>query len=115
MLDPYLLPNGTLQNRLGTDDPSELLRREDQLVSLRQTVLARKRPSAPFDFNKLSEIHRYLFQDVYDWAGKPRSCDLRKAAYSDSDESPKQFTPSSKIKAEADRIFGTLIRKNELR
>ncbi|EKS34481.1 Fic/DOC family protein [Afipia broomeae] len=115
MLDPYLLPNGTLQNRLGTDDPSELLRREDQLVSLRQTVLARTRPSAPFDFNKLSEIHRYLFQDVYEWAGKPRSCDLRKAAYSDSDESPKQFTPSSKIKAEADRIFGTLIRKNELR
>ena len=41
--------------------------------------------------------------------------DLRKAAYLDSDESPKQFTPSSKIKAEADRIFGTLIRKNELR
>jgi cell filamentation protein len=115
VLDPYLLPNGTLQNRLGTDDPSELLRREDQLVSLRQAVLARKRSSAPFDFDKLGEIHRYLFQDVYEWAGKPRSCDLRKAAYSDSDESPKQFTPSSKIKAEADRIFGALIRNNELR
>ena len=115
MLDPYLLPNGTLRNRLDTDDPSELLRREDQLVSLRQAVLARKRSSAPFDFDKLGEIHRYLFQDVYEWAGKPRSCDLRKAAYSDSDESPKQFTPSSKIKAEADRIFGALIRNNELR
>jgi hypothetical protein len=56
VLDPYLLPNGTLQNRLGTDDPSELLRREDQLVSLRQAVLARKRSSAPFDFDKLGEI-----------------------------------------------------------
>jgi hypothetical protein len=30
-------------------------------------------------------------------------------------KSPKQFTPSSKIKAEADRIFGALIRNNELR
>ncbi len=84
-------------------------------MSLRQAVLARKRSNALFDFDRLKEIHRYLFQDVYEWAGKPRSCDLRKAAYSDSDESPKQFTPSSKIKAEADRIFGSLIRNNELR
>jgi cell filamentation protein len=74
--DPYVLPNGTLRNRLGVDDPSELLLREDQLVSLRQMVLARKGLSAPFDFDKLREIHRYLFQDVYDWAGKPRICDL---------------------------------------
>jgi hypothetical protein len=37
------------------------------------------------DFDKLKEIHRYLFQDVYEWVGKPRS---------DSDESPNQFKPS---------------------
>ena len=115
MPDPYLLPNGTLRNKFGTDDPSELLRKEDQIVSLRQMVLARRRPNSPFDFDNLRQIHRYLFQDVYEWAGKPRTCDLRKAAYSDSDESPKHFTASSKIKSEADRIFGALFRDNELR
>jgi cell filamentation protein len=113
--DPYVLPNGTLRNRLGVGDASELSRREDQLAAARQAILVRKGLEPPFDFEKLREIHRYILQDVYDWAGKPRTCDLRKAAHLDSDESPKQFTPSSKIKAEADRIFGSLIRKNELR
>ena len=115
MSDPYLLPNGTLQNRLGVDDASELLLREDQLTAARQAILVRKGIEPPFDFDKLKEIHRYVFQDVYEWAGKPRTCDLRKAAFLDSDESPKQFTPSSKINAEADRIFGSLTGKNQFR
>ncbi len=114
MSDPYLLPNGTLQNRLGIDDASELLLREDQLTAARQAILVKKGIEPPFDFDKLKEIHRYVFQDVYEWAGELRTCDLRKAAFLDSDESPKQFTPSSKINAESDRIFGALTRRNQL-
>jgi cell filamentation protein len=113
--DPYVLPNGTLRNRLGIDDASELSRREDQLTAVRQAILVRKGLGPPFNFDKLKEIHRYIFQDVYEWAGESRVCDLRKATYLDSDESPKQFTPSSKIKAEAERVFGSLVRRNDLR
>ena len=31
-----------------------------------------------FDFPHLREIHRYLFQDLYSWAGCPRSFDMAK-------------------------------------
>lgn len=115
MSDPYLLPNGTLKNRLDVDDASELSRREDQLTAARQAILLRRGLGPPFDFDKLKEIHRYVFQDVYEWAGRPRTCDLRKATYVDSDEIPKQFTPASNIEAEAERIFGALNRRDELR
>lgn len=115
MSDPYVLPNGTLRNRLGTDDAAELSLREDQLATGRQVILVRKDLGPPLDFARLKEIHRYVFQDVYEWAGKPRACDLRKAAYLDSSESPKEFTPASKIEAEAARVFGALARSGELR
>ena len=42
-----------------------------------------------------------MFQDVYDWAGVPRTCDLRKAIYVDSKETPREFTPASDIATEA--------------
>nr|WP_249808561.1 Fic family protein [Bradyrhizobium sp. 48] len=89
--------------------------REDQLTAARQAILIRKGVEAPFDFAKLKEIHRQIFQDVYEWAGKPRTCELRKAAYLSEDEDPQQFTPSSKIEAEAKRIFGSLTQGGELR
>ena len=31
-----------------------------------------------FDFNHLKKIHKYIFQDLYDWAGKPRTVELSK-------------------------------------
>ncbi|RTM14614.1 MAG: hypothetical protein EKK33_05545 [Bradyrhizobiaceae bacterium] len=115
MSDPYLLPNGTLRNKLGAEEPSELSRREDQLTAARQAILVRKGLTPPFNFDALKEIHRYVFQDVYDWAGVPRTCDLRKAMYVDSKETPRQFTPASDIATEAEQIFDELDRRNQLR
>ena len=34
--------------------------------------------SGKFDFKHLKEIHRFIFQDVYDWAGKVRTIDIGK-------------------------------------
>ena len=99
---------------MGVEDAAELSRREDQLTAARQAILLNKGLKPPFDFDKLKTIHRQVFQDVYEWAGKPRNCDLRKAAFLDSNESPKQFTPSRMIEAEAERIFGSLTRNGEL-
>jgi cell filamentation protein len=31
-----------------------------------------------FDFNHLKRIHHFIFQDVYDWAGKTRTVDIGK-------------------------------------
>lgn len=115
MSDPYVLDNGTLRNRLGVEDAAELSEREDQLTAARQAILIRRGLEPPFDFERLKEIHRFVFQDVYEWAGKPRICDLRKKTYVDEAEEPKQFTPSAKIEAEAKRIFGSLTGRGELR
>jgi hypothetical protein len=65
-----------------------------RLTAARQAILIRKGLEPPFDFAKLKKIHRQVFQDVYEWAGKPRNCDLRKAALLNANESPKQFTPT---------------------
>ena len=35
-------------------------------------------PSGRFDLKHLRAIHRHLFQDVYDWAGKVRTVELAK-------------------------------------
>lgn len=110
MPDPYLLPNCTLRNRLGIDDAAESSLREDQLAATRQAILVKKGLNSPFDFDRLKEIHRYLFQDVYEWAGAARTCELRKATFLGSAESPKQFTKNEKI-AEEPTAFSRSWRK----
>ena len=67
--DPYLLPNGTLRNKLGLTDPDELQRAENRITAARGALLERDLPKPPFTFETLKAIHFELFQDVYAWAG----------------------------------------------
>lgn len=74
--DPYTYPyTDVLKNKLGIHNKDELERME------RQLVLQRARegtPAGQFDLDHLKAIHRHLFQDVYDWAGKTRTVELNK-------------------------------------
>lgn len=45
---------------------------------MRQIELSATPPAASFDFAYLKAIHRHLFQDVYSWAGEPRTVDIAK-------------------------------------
>ena len=71
MLDPYLYP-GTdiLKNVLGIKDKQMLDDAEADYVSLRLRELAENPLEGDYDFNHLAEMHRYMFQDIYAWAGK---------------------------------------------
>lgn len=40
------------------------------------------------DFEHLKAIHKYLFQDLYDWAGKTRTCNIAKKQSSCFEVSP---------------------------
>lgn len=77
--DPYVIP-GTevLRNLAGIRDAASLAGFEADMSILRQIELSEMPPSGPFDFARLKAIHRCLFQDVYAWAGEPRTIDIAK-------------------------------------
>lgn len=77
--DPYVIP-GTevLRNLAGIRDAASLALFEADMSILRQIELSEMPPSGPFDFARLKTIHRCLFQDVYAWAGEPRTIDIAK-------------------------------------
>lgn len=57
-----------------------------------------------FDFTHYKAIHRFLFEDIYDWAGVIRTIDMSKKGTN--------FTKASQIEEMAGRIFGRLNRMN---
>lgn len=79
--DPYVQPDtGVLRNLAGITDSALLEGYEGEMSIIRQVELAEIDPPASFDFEYLKEIHRYLFQDVYAWAGEPRTVDMVKGS-----------------------------------
>jgi cell filamentation protein len=73
-----------LKNKANIADSKLLLAFESLRVSKRLEELA-IHPFEVHGISSLFEIHRYLFQDVYDWAGKMRTVEISKAG--------KQFFP----------------------
>lgn len=75
----YCYPNtDILINKLNIKDDKILNDVERKLVSLRVDELIDKPVVGNFDFNHLKNIHNYLFQDIYIWAGIPRTCAIAK-------------------------------------
>ncbi|WP_186002500.1 Fic family protein [Mycobacterium sp. KBS0706] len=110
--DPYVQPNGTLRNRLGIADADELSQREADLSRARLFLIETEGPQGPFDFERLKATHRYIFHDVYDWAGEPRTTNLYKREY---DGGPlAAFTTPDEIAPRAARIFTALEHHNQL-
>ena len=75
----YDLTTGTLYNLVGAETPSELARLETPLVENRMGLLDDDPVRCSGDLAHLLEVHRRLFQDVYQWAGQLRTVDMRKA------------------------------------
>lgn len=74
----------TLKNKLGIEDSAKLARQEEKISKKRAAelfesdFLERLRPGT---YRALSEIHRYLFQDIYDFAGKVRDVNIAKGNF----------------------------------
>jgi cell filamentation protein len=69
---------GVLKNRLGITTESALEEAEATFASVRSYELAGKPMPGDFDLAHLQALHRYLFQDVYEWAGQLRTIDITK-------------------------------------
>lgn len=77
--DPYLDPaSGVLTNRLCITDANTLEQTEAALVATRSYELSRVPLQGQFDLAHLQAIHRYLFGDLYEWAGQLRTIDISK-------------------------------------
>ena len=80
MKDPYLYPNrDSLINLFNETDEAKLTSIEADYTSLRIKELLDNPIPGDFNFHHLCEIHRYIFQDIYEWAGKVRIINIEKA------------------------------------
>jgi cell filamentation protein len=70
----YTLPDGeTLKNRLNAVTSSDLARLEAPLVAAAEVeLLMGGGPTGQLDEGYLRALHRHLFTDVYEWAGRTR-------------------------------------------
>lgn len=88
-----------LENRLGITNDLELAREEERLTKMRALELFEKGLLDTFEvgtFSGLAAIHRYLFQDVYDSAGKMRDVNIAKGSF--------RFAPVMYLSAALDAI-----------
>ena len=75
----YCYPDSdTLINKLNLTDSDELYNAEMELALMRLWELQMKPIKGNFGFDHLKSIHRYLFQDIYEWAGKVRTVEISK-------------------------------------
>ena len=83
-----------LENKLGITDSAELAREEERISKKKAVELFE---SGYLDtlqagtFKALSEIHRILFEDIYDFAGKIRDVNIAKSNF--------RFAPVMYLKA----------------
>lgn len=82
-VDPYLYPGtDVLRNKPGLRDKAVLQQFEYAQATVRAYAYRAKPIRGKFDLDHLRAIHRYLFQDVYDWAGLVRTVHIAKGASS---------------------------------
>lgn len=73
-----------LENKLGISDSSELARAEEKISKAKALELFEKRLLETFEvgtFEGLAKIHKYLFEDIYDFAGKMRTVNIAKGGF----------------------------------
>jgi cell filamentation protein len=75
----YVYPGtDTVKNELGAKNLAELERLEGPLVLLRRVQIdAGLGPAGQFDAEHIKALHRFLFQDVFEWAGHTRNERMR--------------------------------------
>ena len=79
-VDPYIDPqSGILRNLVGATTYDELNNAEGELVAIRMSQFIECLPIQPIgSLDDLCFIHHWLFQDIFDWAGKIRTVEIRK-------------------------------------
>lgn len=73
-----------LENKLGITDSAELARAEERISKIKALELFEKGLLDTFEvgtFTGLTKIHQYLFEDIYEFAGKQRTVNIAKGGF----------------------------------
>jgi cell filamentation protein len=101
----YCYPGTTvLKNKLGIKDAEELAAFEAEMSNLQAQIPIQV---TALDYEFYRALHRHLFSEVYDWAGEPRKIRIGKGG--------NWFCFPENIDAEMNKLFQSLVGKNELR
>ena len=102
----YCYPGSdVLKNKLGIQNPDKLHEVERKLTALRIYDLTRKPIQGKFDLKHLCDIHFFIFQDLYTWAGSLRKVDIAKG---------NMFCKVMFLEDQAQVIFGAIRKENYL-
>ena len=93
-----------LINKFDIRDEEKLNEVEGVLTSAHYTEWLSAPKVENFDFKHYKAIHRFLFSDLYDWAGEVRTVNISKKGT--------QFVPAEQIESHADQIFRRLEEHN---
>lgn len=103
----YCYPgSNVLKNKLNITDMDILEEAERRITSLRTAEAMKKGIRGKFDFNHLKRIHKFLFGDIYDWAGKVRLVNISKG---------NQFCRVEYIEQQMSEIFERLLLEHYLK
>jgi cell filamentation protein len=107
-IDPiYCYPGiDVLKNKLGIKDKAQLKIVERKLTMLRIHDLIQNPIYGKFDLEHLKSIHKYIFQDIYSWAGELRTVDIGKG---------NMFCHVAYIEMQVNSLFNKLKQENFLR
>ena len=94
-----------LINKLYIRDNTKLSDIEREITSARLGEIKINPVKGDFDFKHLKAIHKSIFSDVYDWAGKPRTVDIAKSNL---------FSRAMLISDNADKLFSDIKRDDFL-
>ncbi|MBO5452590.1 MAG: Fic family protein [Clostridia bacterium] len=67
-----------LINKLDIRDEKQLDVVESQITVAKISILQHNPIDGNFDFEHYKAIHKFIFEDLYDWAGIPRTVDISK-------------------------------------
>lgn len=79
--DPYVYPypdDNILKNKFGIKDGETLKAMEGDFSALRIREMQERPVQGKFDFQHLCDVHKYIFQDVFEWAGQTRTIGIEK-------------------------------------
>lgn len=93
-----------LINKLNIRDKHQLDIMESHITLAKISMLQQTPIDGCFDFEHYKSIHRFIFEDLYDWAGTPRTINLSKKGTS--------FVNAEDIETIAESCFERLKKQN---
>lgn len=100
----YCYPSSSiLKNKLNIKDADSLLEAERSITALRILELKQTPPDGKLNFVFFKHLHFYIFQDIYEWAGKVRTVNISKGS---------QFCMFQFIDDQANDLFHKLEKEN---